>query len=39
LFLFGVIGGQVTSAYEIIKLILFVGLFANIGAGAADMLK
>jgi len=39
LFLFGVIGGQVNSTLWAAKLILFVGLFANIGAGAADMLK
>ena len=39
LFLFGVIGGQVNSIMWAAKLILFVGLFANIGAGAADMLK
>ena len=39
LFLFGVIGGQVNSFVWAAKLILFVGLFANIGAGAADMLK
>ena len=39
LFLFGVIGGQVNSVVWAAKLILFVGLFANIGAGAADMLK
>jgi uncharacterized membrane protein len=39
LFLFGVIGGQVNSTLWAGKLILFVGLFANIGAGAADILK
>jgi uncharacterized membrane protein len=39
LFLFGVIWGQVNSVVWAVKLILFVGLFANIGAGAADMLK
>ena len=39
LFLFGVIGGQVNSVIWASKLILFVGLFANIGAGAADILK
>ncbi|MBT4870268.1 MAG: DUF2391 family protein [Candidatus Diapherotrites archaeon] len=39
LYLFGVIGGQVDSALWAGKLILFVGLFANIGAGAADILK
>ena len=39
LVLFGVIFGQVNSVFWAIKLILFVGLFANIGAGAADILK
>ena len=39
LILFGVIGGQINSVLWAGKLILFVGLFANIGAGAADMLK
>jgi len=39
LWVFGVIGGQVTAPFDIAKLILFVGLFANIGAGTADMLK
>ena len=39
LYLFGVIGGQVDSMLWAFKLILFVGLFANIGAGAADILK
>lgn len=39
LFVFGVIGNQVTGTIEIIKLIIFVGLFANIGAGTADLLK
>ena len=39
LYIFGVIGGQVTSTFWTIKLIIFVGLFANIGAGTADLLK
>jgi len=39
LFIFGVIGNQVTETIGIIKLVLFVGLFANIGAGTADILK
>ncbi len=39
LFIFGVIGGQVTSLGWALRLVLFVGLFANIGAGTADMLK
>jgi len=39
LFVFGVIGYQVSSSLGIIKLVIFVGLFANIGAGTADLLK
>lgn len=39
LMVLGVIGTQVTSIEWTIKLIVFVGLFANIGAGTADMLK
>lgn len=39
LWVFGVIGNEVTTPFGIAKLILFVGLFANIGAGTADMLK
>ncbi len=39
LWVFGVIGGQVIEPFAIAKLIIFVGLFANIGAGTADMLK
>jgi len=39
LYVFGVIGGQVSDGFGILKLIIFVGLFANIGAGTADMLK
>jgi len=39
LWVFGVIGGQVIEPFNIAKLIIFVGLFANIGAGTADMLK
>jgi uncharacterized membrane protein len=37
--LFGVIGGEVNSLSSSINLIIFIGLFANIGAGAADMLR
>lgn len=39
LYLMGVLGGVVTGAGESLRLIAFVGLFANIGAGAADLLK
>ncbi len=39
LFVFGVIGNQVGESLEIAKLVIFVGLFANIGAGTADLLK
>ncbi len=35
----GVIGGPVTGVGETIRLVAFVGLFSNIGAGAADLLK
>ena len=36
---FGVIGLQITNQEWQLKLVLFIGLFANIGAGAADLLK
>ena len=39
LYILGVTGGQVNDVEGVIKLVVFVGLFANIGAGAADMLK
>jgi uncharacterized membrane protein len=39
LYVFGIIGNQVVAPIDILKLVLFVGLFANIGAGTADMLK
>lgn len=39
LFVFGVIGTEIIDPTAIIKLVLFVGLFANIGAGTADILK
>ncbi len=39
LFLFGVIGGQVQDTGSILKLVVFVGMFANIGASTADILK
>jgi uncharacterized membrane protein len=39
LYMMGVIGGPVTGMGETIRLVAFVGLFSNIGAGAADLLK
>jgi len=36
---FGVIGGEVTEPIWAIKLVIMVGLFANIGAGTADLIK
>ena len=39
LFIFGVIGNEITGTLAILKIVIFVGLFANIGAGTADMLK
>ena len=39
LLIFGVIGYEITSPLGILKLVIFVGLFANIGAGTADLLK
>ena len=39
LYIFGVIGNEVTSIDWILRLIVLVGLFANIGAGTADLLK
>ncbi len=39
LYLFGVIGGTVQDVETSLRLVVFVGLFANIGAGAADLLK
>jgi len=36
---FGVIGGQIQDPVWAIKLIVMVGLFANIGAGTADLIK
>lgn len=35
----GVIGYEVVGIVSSLKLIVFVGLFSNIGAGAADLLK
>jgi uncharacterized membrane protein len=35
----GVIGGQVVSPIWAVKLIVLVGLFANIGAGTADLIR
>jgi len=37
--IFGVIGGQVTTAAWSVKLVVLVGLFANIGAGTADLIR
>ncbi len=39
LYIFGVIGNEITNPVWAFKLVVFVGLFSNIGAGAADMLK
>ena len=39
LLIFGVIGYEITEPFGILKLVIFVGLFANIGAGTADLLK
>jgi uncharacterized membrane protein len=36
---FGVIGGRIQDNLWAIKLIVMVGLFANIGAGTADLIK
>jgi len=36
---FGVIGGQVTTGLWAVKLVIFVGFFANIGAGTADLIR
>jgi len=37
--IFGVIGGQIQDTFWAMKLIVMVGLFANIGAGTADLIK
>ncbi|AJF59981.1 MAG: hypothetical protein QT03_C0001G0485 [archaeon GW2011_AR10] len=39
LYVLGVIGGQVNTFEWAVKVIIFVGMFANIGAGAVDMLR
>ncbi|MBI4044452.1 MAG: DUF2391 family protein [Candidatus Diapherotrites archaeon] len=39
LYIFGVIGNQVTDFWWALRLVILVGLFANIGAGTADILK
>ncbi len=39
LWIFGVIGYEITNPFGILKLVIFVGVFANIGAGTADLLK
>ena len=36
---FGVIGGHINNDVWAVKLIILVGLFANIGAGTADLIK
>jgi uncharacterized membrane protein len=36
---FGVIGGQIQDPSWAMRLIVMVGLFANIGAGTADLIK
>ena len=36
---FGVIGGKILDPAWAMKLIVMVGLFANIGAGTADLIK
>ena len=36
---FGVIGGQIQDPVWAAKLVVMVGLFANIGAGTADLIK
>ena len=37
--IFGVIGGQILDPTWAMKLIVMVGLFANIGAGTADLIR
>jgi uncharacterized membrane protein len=37
--IFGVIGGQIQDSFWAMKLIVMVGLFANIGASTADLIK
>jgi len=39
LYVYGVIGNEVTETGAIINLVLFVGLFTNIGAGTADLIR
>jgi uncharacterized membrane protein len=36
---FGVIGGQIQDPFWAMRLIVMVGLFANIGASTADLIK
>lgn len=36
---FGVIGGQIQDPFWAMKLVVMVGLFANIGAGTADLIR
>jgi len=37
--IFGVIGGQIQDPIWAMKLIVMVGLFANIGASTADLIR
>ena len=39
LYVFGVIGNEVTDIFWSMRLIVFVGLFANVGAGTADLIR
>ena len=39
LFVFGVLGGQITELLWGFKLVVLVGLFASIGAGTADLIR
>ncbi len=39
LYVFGVIGNEVTTVDWALRLIIFVGLFANVGAGTADIIR
>ncbi len=39
LYIFGVIGNEITDPAWALRMIIFIGLFANVGAGTADILK
>ncbi len=39
LLLFGVLGGEIVATMWELKIIVLVGLFANIGACTADMIR